>query len=110
MGLLERLRSQPGWKDPDPKIRRAAVGQIPDVAVVADLARTDPDPGVREEARSALLSLALEGPEETAGLVAIAFLLLYGATAWRFLLHPGERLQLRSIWGAVTARLAGAAP
>jgi len=74
MGLLERLRPQPGWKDPDPKVRRAAVGQIPDAAVVADLARTDPDPGVREEARSALLSLALEGAEEAAGLVAIAAL------------------------------------
>ena len=38
------------------------------------------------------------------------FLLLYGAAAWRFLLQPGERLQLRGIWGALTARLAGAAP
>ncbi|MBI1950833.1 MAG: DUF349 domain-containing protein, partial [Acidobacteria bacterium] len=74
MGLLERLRPQPGWKDPDPKVRRAAVAQIPDAAVVADLARSDPDPGVREEAWSALLSLALEGPEEAAGLVAVAAL------------------------------------
>jgi hypothetical protein len=71
MGLLERLRPQPGWKDPDPKVRRAAVGQIADVALIVDLARTDPDPGVREEAQASLLSHALEGTDEAAGRKAV---------------------------------------
>lgn len=74
MGLLERLRPHPGWKDPDPRVRRAAIAQIMDAAVVVDLARTDPDPGVREEARAALVSLALEGPDEAAALQALAAL------------------------------------
>jgi hypothetical protein len=39
-----------------------------------------------------------------------AFLLLYGAIAWRLLLQPRERLQLRGVWDSVTARLAGATP
>jgi hypothetical protein len=55
-------------------VRRAAIARIMDAAVVVDLARTDPDPGVREEARAALVSLALEGPDEAAALQALAAL------------------------------------
>ncbi|OLC53484.1 MAG: hypothetical protein AUH92_05915, partial [Acidobacteria bacterium 13_1_40CM_4_69_4] len=71
MGLLERLRPNPGWKDPDPKVRRAALRGLADAAVIAELARSDPDPRVRDEAAGALLALALEGQDERAGLQAL---------------------------------------
>ncbi len=70
MKLLERLKAQPGFKDQDPKIRRAAVRHLDDPAVIAALARDDPDPQVREEAAGVLLGLALESRDETAGLQA----------------------------------------
>ena len=70
MGLLERLRPHPGWMDPDPRVRRAALRQVVDPAVLTTLWRTDPDEAVREEAVSALLALALEGPDELAGAAA----------------------------------------
>jgi len=74
MKILERLKAQPGWKDQDPKIRRAAVRHLDDPLVVAALARDDPDHQVREEATGVLLGLALENPKETDGLRAVAAL------------------------------------
>ncbi len=74
MGLLDRLRPQPGWRDPDPQLRRAAVQQLADPSSLAEIAATDPDAGVREAATSALLGLALEGGDEPAGLAALAAL------------------------------------
>jgi len=70
MGLLERLRPHPGWMDPDPRVRRAALRQVVDPAVLTTLWRTDPDEAVREEAVSALLALALEAADEAAGAAA----------------------------------------
>jgi hypothetical protein len=101
MGLLERLRPHPGWKDPDPKVRRAAVGEIADVALVVDLARTDPDPGVREEAEAALLTLALEGADEAAGLKAIEALV-----DARILLQIARQAAIEPASRAALARLA----
>jgi hypothetical protein len=74
MGLFERIRPHPGWKDPDPQVRRAALRGLGDPAVLAELWRSDPDGTVREEAAGALLALALEGGDETAGAAAIGWL------------------------------------
>jgi uncharacterized protein DUF349 len=74
MGLLDRMRSQPGWKDPDPLVRRAAVRQLADPAALTEVTTTDGDADVREAATGALLGLALEGEDESAGLAALAAL------------------------------------
>ncbi|HEU4403411.1 MAG TPA: DUF349 domain-containing protein [Candidatus Polarisedimenticolia bacterium] len=74
MGLLDHIRPHPGWKDPDPKSRRAAVRTLADPALLIEIAGTDGDPEVREEASQALLRLALEGEEEAGGLAALASL------------------------------------
>jgi uncharacterized protein DUF349 len=74
MGLLERLRAQPGWKDPDPKVRRAAVRKLEDAASLAEVSRTDPDPTVRDEAAEMLEEIARSG-DEAAALSALASLL-----------------------------------
>jgi len=71
MGLLERLRPQPGWKDPNPQVRRAAVRRLGDPAVLADLRLGDPAGPVREAAAAALLSMALEGEDEARGIAAL---------------------------------------
>ena len=88
MGILEKLRPQPRWKHTDPavraaavyelgpdeadalralsredadtRVRRAAVGRIDDIAVLADVARTDPDEEVRVEALRTLAGLGAE--------------------------------------------------
>src|SRR3982751_1679241 len=88
MGILEKLRPQPRWKHADPavraaavyelgpdegdalralaredreaRVRRAAVARIDDPAVLADVARTDPDEDVRTEAIRNLAGLGAE--------------------------------------------------
>ncbi len=72
MGLFERLRPHPGWKDPDPRVRRDAVRRLADPALLTELCRSDPDGPVREAASAALLSLALEGTDEAAGATAVS--------------------------------------
>ena len=102
MAFLDRLRPKPLWMHPDPetrsaavrrlgtadrevlvsiartdadpRIRRIAVRKLDDAGIVADLARTDDDAGVREEAAGFLLSVALEGQDEGAGSTALAAL------------------------------------
>ncbi|MFQ5877999.1 MAG: DUF349 domain-containing protein [Acidobacteriota bacterium] len=74
MRLLDRFRPHPGWKDPDPSVRREAVSGLTDPSLLAGIARTDPDERVREEAADALLGIALESEEEAKGLEALAAL------------------------------------
>ncbi|MBI4169122.1 MAG: DUF349 domain-containing protein [Acidobacteria bacterium] len=75
MGLLERLREHHvNWKHADPKARRAAVRQLGDPALLDEIARSDPEASVREEAADALLRLAVEGQDEGIGLAALAAL------------------------------------
>jgi hypothetical protein len=88
MGILERLRPQPRWKHSDPtvraaavydlgpdegdvlralaredaeaRVRRAAVARLDDVAILGEVARTDPDADVRTEAARQLTGLGAE--------------------------------------------------
>ena len=88
MGILERLRPQPRWKHSDPtvraaavydlgpeegdvlralaredaeaRVRRAAVARLDDVAALGEIARTDPDVDVRNEAARQLTGLGAE--------------------------------------------------
>jgi len=66
MGLFEKHRVTPAWKHEDPKIRRVAVGEMEDPSLLGEIARTDPDERVREEAVRVLHGLALEGEPEVA--------------------------------------------
>ena len=87
MSLLDRLKPQPRWKNPDPAVRlsaiaeledaaelkvvvqedtdpgvrRAAVRRLGDVAFLAAIARDDADERVREEAAAGLIEIAVKG-------------------------------------------------
>ena len=93
MAILDRFRSSPANKHPDPevrlayvetltiddreplasaaredesaRVRRAAVGKLMDPSILALVVRDDPDPGVRAQAMSMLRDIALEAFEET---------------------------------------------
>src|SRR5439155_25913874 len=86
-----------------PKVRRAAVRHLGDAAVIAGLARDDPDPQVREEAAGVLLAMALEGPDETAGLQA-----LVGLDDPRILLQVARSALHESVSAAALRRLTDA--
>ncbi len=60
MKLLERLRSQPAWQSDDPAVRVDAVRDLPADArdVLLEIARSDPDPGVRRAAVEKMPDLA----------------------------------------------------
>ena len=60
MKLLERLRAQPAWRSDDPAVRVAAVRDLPedDRNVLLEIARSDPDPGVRRAAVERMPDLA----------------------------------------------------
>jgi hypothetical protein len=88
MGILERLRPQPRWKHSDPtvraaavydlgpeegdvlralaredaeaRVRRAAVARLDDVAILGEIAKTDPDADVRTEATRQLTGVGAE--------------------------------------------------
>jgi hypothetical protein len=88
MGILERLRPQPRWKHSDPtvraaavydlgpeegdvlralaredaeaRVRRAAVARLDDVAILGEIAKTDPDADVRNEATRQLTGVGAE--------------------------------------------------
>lgn len=94
MALLDRFRTRPNPKHPDPavrlglvqeisiderdllaeiargdadaRVRRAAVGKLMDPAALAVVARSDADPGVREEATAMLRDIALDAFEGVA--------------------------------------------
>src|SRR5688500_10256275 len=91
MGILEKLRPHPRWKHADPavraaavyelspeegealralaredveaRVRRAAVTRLDDLAILGDIARTDPDEDVRAEAIRGLAGLAAESSD-----------------------------------------------
>ena len=91
MGILEKLRPLPRWKhadpavrvaavyeigpdetetlhllareDAEPRVRRAAVTRVDSAAVLAEVARTDPDEDVRAEAVRGLAGLAAEADD-----------------------------------------------
>jgi Arc/MetJ-type ribon-helix-helix transcriptional regulator len=108
MGILEKLRPQPRWKHADPsvrvaavydlgpdenealyalaredaeaRVRRAAVTRIDDVAVLGDIARTDPDEDVRTEAVRGLAGVAAEADDVGQAIEASRQLLALGRT------------------------------
>ena len=108
MGILERLRPAPRWKhadpsvraaavydlgpdesealhalareDAEPRVRRAAVTRLDDLAVLGDIARTDPDEDVRTEAIRGLAGIAAEADEVTQAIEASRQLLALGRT------------------------------
>src|SRR5689334_12064149 len=108
MGILEKLRPQPRWKhadpsvrvaavyelgadegealhvmareDAEPRVRRAAVTRIDDVAVLAEIARTDPDEDVRAEAVRGLAGVAAEADQVEEAINASRQLLALGRT------------------------------
>ena len=57
--VLFAIRARPGlrWRHPDPAVRRAAIETLRDGAVLAHLARTDEDAGLRQAAQVRLESL-----------------------------------------------------
>src|SRR3990170_2278661 len=106
MGILEKLRPQPRWKHADPavraaavyelgpeesdalrqlaredaeaRVRRAAVTRLDDVAVLGDIARTDPDEDVRAEAIRGLAGLAAEADSADSAVDAVRHLIAIG--------------------------------
>jgi hypothetical protein len=108
MGILEKLRPSPRWKhtdpsvraaavyelgpdegevlralareDADPRVRRAAVTRLDDIASLADIARTDPDEDVRSEAVRGLAGLAAEADEVSNATDAVRQLIALGRT------------------------------
>jgi hypothetical protein len=108
MGILEKLRPQPRWKhadptvrvaavyelgpdegealhalareDAEPRVRRAAVTRIDDVAVLGEIARTDPDEDVRAEAVRGLAGVAAEADQVEQAIDASRQLLALGRT------------------------------
>ena len=101
MSLLDRFKTQPRWKhadptvralgvqdlqdeehdllvslartDPDPRVRRAAVSRLGNVAVLTEVVRSERDAQVRDEASGVLLDIALGAyeAEEAASLAAV---------------------------------------
>lgn len=108
MGILEKLRPSPRWKHADPavrvaaiyelgageadvlhalaredgesRVRRAATIRIDDAAVLAEIARTDPDEDVRIEAVRGLAGLAAEADGLARAIDAVRQLLTLGRT------------------------------
>jgi hypothetical protein len=106
MGILEKLRPQPRWKHADPavraaavyelgpddadalralaredadaRVRRTAVARIDDPAVIADVARTDPDEDVRTEALRNLAGLGAETADVSGASEVVRHLLALG--------------------------------
>jgi hypothetical protein len=100
MGLFDRLRSQPEWMHADPKVRRTAVAQLEDPEILAELARSDPDDRVREEAADSLLDVALAAEDESTGLSALA-----GLSEPRHLVSVARSAPLEPVGRAALERL-----
>ena len=56
MSILDRLKSQPPWKDPDPLVRIDGIDEIPDDEqdLLVSIAREDEDARVRQAAAARL--------------------------------------------------------
>src|SRR4051812_21729240 len=108
MGILEKLRPTPRWKhadpsvraaavydigvdggetlralareDADPRVRRAAVTRLDDVTILGEVASSDPDEDVRNEAIRGLAGIAAEADEVSAATDAVRQLLALGRT------------------------------
>jgi hypothetical protein len=108
MGILEKLRPQPRWKhadpavraaavyelgpdesdtlralvreDADPRVRRAAVNRVDDLSVLAEVARTDPDEDVRNDAIRGMAGLAAETDDPLRATEAVRHLATLGRT------------------------------
>jgi hypothetical protein len=108
MGILEKLRPQPRWKhadpavraasvfdlgpdeadavralareDAEPRVRRAAVTRLDDVGLLEEIARTDPDEEVRQEAVRGLAGLAAESRDPARAGEAVRALVGLGRT------------------------------
>ncbi len=100
MGFLDRFKPAPRWKhpdgtvraaavealpdddqsllasialdDPDPGVRRAAVGKLTDASTLARVAREDADEAVRLEAREVAVGVARDSTDAEAALAALA--------------------------------------
>src|SRR5512135_2036031 len=124
MALLDRFRRPPQWKQEDPlgrlaaveelpldqqdvlvsiahedadaRVRRAAVRKIIEPTAVAEVARTDKDEGVRDEATGILRDLALgvfENTSEAESLAALGLL-----TDVRDVMTVAESASLDAVW------------
>lgn len=108
MGILEKLRPQPRWKHADPavraaavydlgpedtealhalaredgeaRVRRAAVTRIDEVALLGEIARTDPDDDVKAEAVRGLAGIAAEADAVAQAIDAVRQLITLGRT------------------------------
>ena len=96
--ILDKFRAKPEWQSPDPsvraaavlrlssderelvgsfavdpdaRVRKAAVKKIHDPALLARMAQTDADPGVRDEAADALVTMAAHAQDEARGAAAL---------------------------------------
>ncbi len=131
MALLDRFRRPPQWKQEDPlarlaaveelpldqqevlvsvahedadaRVRRAAVRKIIEPTAVAEVARSDKDEGVREEATGILRDLALGVFENTAEAESLAALALL--TDVRDVMTVAESASLDAVWRAAITRL-----
>jgi len=102
MGLIDRLRSKPRWRHPDPevrlaaaremtadardtlaelaatdddaRVRKAAVARLDHVETLGRVAAGDGDAGVREDAAARLASLAADATDEAVGRAAVGAL------------------------------------
>jgi hypothetical protein len=65
-------------EDAEPRVRRAAVGRLTEVDVLGEVASSDPDEDVRNEAVRGLAGLAAESSDVSAATAAVAQLLAVG--------------------------------
>jgi len=131
MGLLDRFRAQPKWKnadpaaraagveelpldaqdvlvsiargDVDPAVRLAAVRKVLDPVVLADIARSDADAGVREGANEVLVDAAIGAYEGIQEAESMAA--LAGLSDPKHLMAVAKTAALETLSRAALARL-----
>src|SRR5512139_923447 len=131
MGLLDRFRAQPKWKnadpatraagveelpldeqdvlvsiargDADPAVRLAAVRKVLDPVVLADIARSDADAGVREGANEVLVDVAIGAYEGIQEAESMAA--LAGLSDPKHLMAVAKTAALETLSRAALARL-----